>query len=151
MNLFDISVSVLIGLITGCISGWITGILITKYYRSKDEKIERAQKEFKAFSELLTYLENIMTELELIDKAQEKDYNELERLLKNKLVRHEILPMVTMMDDGTVLTQILTTLMSMEKSCENRDVNIQEFKNKIIQINFILMKYKSKVLCKSTD
>ena len=36
----DIILNVLICIITGIFSGWITGVIVTKHYRKKDENIE---------------------------------------------------------------------------------------------------------------
>lgn len=88
MDICEIIISFIVGMVTG----WITGVLVTKYYRSKDKKMTSSEKESKAESLLMEYLEDIATEIEIIRRNPGHDYAELERLIKKKNIRYEILP-----------------------------------------------------------
>ena len=52
----DIILNVLICIITGIFSGWITGVIVTKHYRKKDENIETS----KYLAVLVEYIHNLM-------------------------------------------------------------------------------------------
>lgn len=139
MSLYEIIFSIVISLITGCISGWITGIMVTRHYRKKDEKASTLEARVTAHSEFMSYLESILSELEIIDKAELKDYSMLERLLKNKRIHYDILPLITMRKGVTLYRDITQSLSKLEKRCERKDIDIQEFKNEISQIILSIM------------
>lgn len=139
MEIWEISISFAIGLLTGIISGCLTGVIVTRYYRKKDEKNRSVEEKYAAMSEFASYLKDIMAELEIIEKAEYKMYESLQRLLKKKRIRQEILRIVVMDKEPDVFFEISFVLENLERKCEQKDVDILEFKKQIGEISMLLI------------
>ena len=62
---------IVIGLITGAASGWITGVLVTRYYRKKDDKRD-AEKFVQDLKRHIVSIYRILREIELTREVEGK-------------------------------------------------------------------------------
>ncbi len=132
--------SIIIGLGTGLVSGWLSGWLVTKYYRNKDEKREKTEQKNRATALIVSYMEDIMTEIELLEKNQNADYGHLFRMLKKKDVRFEELPIIFAGEDAEEFHAIRRKLVLLETKINSEKVNLKEIKDIVIEINMLLLK-----------
>lgn len=74
---------VLIGLITGAVSGWITGVLVTRHYRKKDDKRDTG-KFVQDLKRNIVSIYRILREIEL-SSENERKIEQIENLKKELL------------------------------------------------------------------
>ena len=80
----DIFCSFIIGIITGVISGWITGILITKYYRKKDEELQERDKHDYALSLAVDFFEDLQIEISRVKEIGNNYYSKILSIFDRK-------------------------------------------------------------------
>lgn len=140
MNASEIFVSFIIGMITG----FVTGALVTKYYRAKDQKKSEEEKVSRTSALLMNYLDNILTELEIIRKDNNHGYAELERLIKKKSIRYEILPEFFGGTDTDEFGRTIQILLNFEKMIDNGDVDLSIFQEGMKEINMLALQNELK-------
>lgn len=82
MTCQDIVISVAIGIGTGFISGLLSGLIVTKYYRTKDEKREKSLQFEKDVRLLAEYIIQVIYELNSARRT--KSYEDLGRVISKK-------------------------------------------------------------------
>lgn len=131
--------NVLIGLGTGTVSGLFTGWLVTKYYRNKDENEARKELKFQAYSIFIEYLEDILMELEILEKNPSGDRNPLVRLLKKRSKKENELRIIC---DGKsdVFFEIIKEMKNVEHNCQLESIDITKNKRIMGEISLTLLK-----------
>ncbi len=140
MNISEIFISFIVGMITG----FVTGTLVTKYYRAKDQKKIEIEKENKTFELFMDYLEDILTEVEIIRKDNNHGYAELERLIKKQNIRYEILPEFFGGIDTNEFKRIIQILLNFQKMIDSRTVNLDILQEGLKEINMLALQNRLK-------
>lgn len=135
MNIGEIIISFIIGMVTG----FATGILVTKYYRAKDQKRSEEEKAKRTFDTLMDYLENISTEMEIISKDKNHGYTELERLIKKKNIRYEILPEFFGGTDTNEFERVIQILLSFERMIDNKNIDLDKIQEGLNEISMLMI------------
>lgn len=140
MNSKEIILNIVICLITGIISGIITGVIVTKHYRKKDDERSKRDMRDKNLSIVIEYLEDIMSELEILEREPVPDYTHLKRLLKKREIRYIEFKSIFGDADLQEYSEIVSNLINLERKCDSSEISIEDMKNIIGKISMILMK-----------
>ena len=80
MSVYEMLLSAAIGMGTGILSGWLSGVIVTRYYRSLDQKQEQRALHIKYLEDTATHLLRVLNELDLLaHKDGPADYENLLR------------------------------------------------------------------------
>lgn len=80
MPFVETSISVIISMITGLLSGWISGAMVTRHYRKIDEKHELQFLHIKYLESSTVHLSRVLSEIDLLERKDEPpDYENLLR------------------------------------------------------------------------
>lgn len=139
MNSGEIILNILICLITGMVSGIITGVIVTNHYRKKDDDRNKKNMREKNLSIVIEYFEDIMSELEILEREPMPDYTHLKRLLKKREIRYTELKSLSGDTDSPEYSEIVSNLINLERKCNSSEISIQEMKNIIGKINLIIL------------
>lgn len=135
MSFYEMIISFVIGMITGC----VTGVLVTNYYRKKDQKESKNEKTNKEFSIFMNYLEDILTEVEIIRKNPHHTYVELERLIKKKNIRYKVLPGIFGGNDTVELKKIIQILLNFERMIDNKNIDLDKIQEGLKEISMLMI------------
>ncbi len=80
MSVYEMLLSAAIGMGTGILSGWLSGVIVTRYYRSLDQKQEQRVLHIKYLEDTAAHLLRVLNELDLLThKDGPADYENLLR------------------------------------------------------------------------
>lgn len=66
MSVYEMLLSAAIGMGTGILSGWLSGVIVTRYYRSLDQKQEQRVLHIKYLEDTAAHLLRVLNELDLL-------------------------------------------------------------------------------------
>ena len=143
MDPLEIFISILVGIGTGCLSGWITGVMVTKYYRKKDNEKEEMRRKEDAMSSLVDYIESIGYEFEEVEKDPQRGYSGLCILLKERSKRIADMYLVCPEE----MKDIMHELASMERLCNADRVDISTLKLHIQEMSLKMISIIGRRMC----
>lgn len=132
--MYDITINLVIGLVTGIISGAISGILVTRYYRKKDQEIFKKEQHEKAITLATDFFEDLQIE---ISRAKEKgngDYSRILNILERKQRYLQGLAKGDYAMDMEAYGDIVKNLLEIEVKLKNHTFNFEQDNDKIQNI-----------------
>lgn len=128
------------GLISGVISGLISSALVTKYYRRKDNMIEKKRQKEEFVNNFINYMVRIRVEVILLKKDKRRDKSELYRLIQKRIIlvpdMYQILESV---DESGNIKTIEHSLNNIKNLIGQKNIVYAEVEEEIEKINSSLL------------
>lgn len=134
--------TIIISLLTGIISGLLSGWIVTKYFRNVDSKNEISKNKSKCIDAFTEYLNELEAETKLAEKN--KDYSEIYRLIKKRSVYLFELYSVLGETAQEKLRDVESKLCNIEEGIEKKTTTPSNIKTEIRSILIIMLEIIAK-------
>ncbi|MCQ4637553.1 hypothetical protein NE619_12520 [Anaerovorax odorimutans] len=134
MNLYEIFVSVAVGMITGMLSGWLSGFMVMNHYRKIDDETQRRQLHIKYLEATTMHVSKVLNEIDLlIHRDGPLDY---ENALREIGVFQIPSGKLDEKDDSAAIIQEKTALMDkIEKGIKNETLDLRQAAMELIKLS----------------
>lgn len=132
--MYDIIINMVIGLATGIISGAISGILVTRYYRKKDQEIFKKEQHEKAITLATDFFEDLQIEISRAEEKRNGDYSRILNILERKQRYLQELIKGDYAMDMEAYDDIMKSLMEIEVKLKKNTFDFEQDNDKIQNI-----------------
>lgn len=138
MSLFELLLSAAMGIATGLLSGWMSGVIVTRYYRRLDRRRELQVLHLKYLEDTAAHLMRVLNEVDLLlQKEEPLDYENLLReigiiqLSRGKLDDSE--------PSADLIRQKNEILSAMENALKENRIDLRQASFQLIKLSIRLM------------